>query len=494
MLRTAGFVLAAALLLLGLRALAGWMLESHLRHEAEGEQHTLQAGEPLWRWRLLQPRDLVAGRPFGNATVQADRMGLKLSSRDGQAFELGLPVLQPIDLAHWPLLRLSMRSSTPGALSLVVQPHAQEPSCMAETGAIPVGDATSLVLDLRKLDWRHGDGSPCALPATVAYLFRLRPRLPAGQTLELREAALVADPPVRLPGPTPTVDLSAGREIDLLEQLTVAPSIPAVPLVWLPREGSVESWLALRDRLRGLWPAALIVPAGAVPVAAAHEAAPAWLGWLICAVYLLLLLYSARRKTHPTWDVVAVAAGPLWLIAGLQWGLHASPPAVTAFVGALAWAGWREMQRRPAEWHWAGGKTADWLMPFALLPLALILAAVFGHGFAAPEWRHAFLYVAWAGLQQWLMLAVVLRRLERWPAGTALPILGAAALFALLHTPNAALMQLCFLAELWWAWCFLRSRRLLPIALAHAGCALLVESSLTGGVLRSLEVSARFFL
>jgi hypothetical protein len=55
-------------------------------------------------------------------------------------------------------------------------------------------------------------------------------------------------------------------------------------------------------------------------------------------------------------------------------------------------------------------------------------------------------------------------------------------------------MQLCFLAELWWAWCFLRSRRLLPIALAHAGCALLVEAGLVGSVLRSLEVSARFLL
>ena len=114
--------------------------------------------------------------------------------------------------------------------------------------------------------------------------------------------------------------------------------------------------------------------------------------------------------------------------------------------------------------------------------------------FKAPEWRHAFLYVAWASLQQWLMLAVVLRRLERWPGGSTLPILGAATLFALLHTPNGMLMQLCFVAEVCWAWCFLRSRRLLPIALAHAGCALLVESGLAGGVLRSLEVSARFFL
>jgi hypothetical protein len=57
------------------------------------------------------------------------------------------------------------------------------------------------------------------------------------------------------------------------------------------------------------------------------------------------------------------------------------------------------------------------------------------------------------------------------------------------------LMQLCFVGELWWAWCYLRSRSVLPVALAHATCALLVESGLAGGaLLRSLEVSARFFL
>ena len=63
-----------------------------------------------------------------------------------------------------------------------------------------------------------------------------------------------------------------------------------------------------------------------------------------------------------------------------------------------------------------------------------------------------------------------------------------------LHTPNGALMQLCLLAELWWAWCFRRSRALLPIAVAHTACALLVEAGLVGSLLRSLEVSARFFL
>ncbi|HMH67437.1 MAG TPA: hypothetical protein VK519_05910, partial [Pinirhizobacter sp.] len=58
-----------------------------------------------------------------------------------------------------------------------------------------------------------------------------------------------------------------------------------------------------------------------------------------------------------------------------------------------------------------------------------------------------------------------------------------------------ALMQMCFIGELWWAWCYYRGRSLVPIAVAHAACALVLEAGLAGGsYLRSLEVSARFFL
>nr|WP_225578380.1 CPBP family intramembrane glutamic endopeptidase [Rhodanobacter sp. 7MK24] len=104
------------------------------------------------------------------------------------------------------------------------------------------------------------------------------------------------------------------------------------------------------------------------------------------------------------------------------------------------------------------------------------------------------MYLSWALLQQWLMLVVVMRRLESKQVHGTFAVLLTALVFALMHTPNGALMQLCLLAELWWAWCFQRSRALLPVAAAHATCALLVEAGLEGGLLRSLEVSARFFL
>ena len=123
-----------------------------------------------------------------------------------------------------------------------------------------------------------------------------------------------------------------------------------------------------------------------------------------------------------------------------------------------------------------------------------MLVAVSGGHLKPPAPGYVLTYLLWAILQQWLMLAVVLRRLEGGRLSPAVAVLIAALVFALMHTPNGVLMQLCLLAELWWAWCFRRSRALLPVAVAHVACALLVEAGLAGGLLRSLEVSARFFL
>ena len=481
----------AALLLLGLHALARFVVETQLRHEAERKLDALTRGEPLWRWSLRQPRDLVAGRPFGHATANGTARGLRVVSRDGQPFELGLPVMTPLDLAHWPRLRVTMSpNDQAGELWLVVQAQPNEAACSAAAAAIPA-HSEGIVIDLRHLAWRRDDGGACTPPSVVAYMLRLQFRIPAGSELELRDAALLTAEPLS----SQRAAIATITSVNDLDQLASAGRpMPAAPLLLLPRTASTETWLALRDRILARWPGAVVTPAGDPLVATTQAATPPWLGWAIAAAYAVMLLQAGLRRTHPAWEFALLIAGPLWLIAGMQWGLHAFPPAAAAFVAALTWAAWRERKDRLSDWQWFSRAPWVWLAPLALIPVAWGLGAGLGHGWAAPNGRQALLYVAWASLQQWLMLAVVLRHLERWWGGTALPILATATLFALLHTPNGMLMQLCFLAELWWAWCFLRSRRLLPIALAHAGCALLVEAGLTGGLLRSLEVSARFLL
>jgi hypothetical protein len=167
---------------------------------------------------------------------------------------------------------------------------------------------------------------------------------------------------------------------------------------------------------------------------------------------------------------------------------------VTAFLGGLAYALAIERHHLSRLWRWPP-TGADWLWPLAMLPVAGLLILLYGHALRPLLPGHVIAYFAWAWLQQWLMLVVLLRRFEQILPRPGWAIVPVALVFALLHTPNGMLMQLCFVGELWWAWCYLRSRSVLPVALAHATCALLVESGLAGGaLLRSLEVSARFFL
>ena len=271
-----------------------------------------------------------------------------------------------------------------------------------------------------------------------------------------------------------------------------------MPWIALPANASAETQLALRQLVWRQRPGALILPHGDKPVAAAESGNQGRLAWAGAVGYLLALVALAwrppRRRQHRWLELAACLAGPLWLVIGLQLGLRLGLPGVLVFAGALLFAAQTEWWQRPGDWRWFGNGWRAWLLPFLMLPLALLLIAGYGGHVTPPTPGHALTYLLWAVLQQWLMLVVVLRRLGAGRLPPALAVLLTAVVFALMHTPNGVLMQLCLLAELWWAWCFLRSRALLPVAVAHAACALLLEAGLVGGLLRSLEVSARFFL
>lgn len=477
--------------------LSAWITRGKLLRDASQELTTLREGQPLWQWTLSNPSDLVAGRAFGQADVASDANGLRFTSRDGSPFELGLPLSGPVDLRHWPLLRLHLQSSAHGVLGLSYQANELSETCAAFDAIALSPGITERLIDLRALNWRTTMGASCQLPAAVSYMLRLRPQLPAHATLRLTQAALVASEPPVLPA-----HIDADAADIRLPTSHVASPLPAAiphsaPLVRLPAEASAESMLSLRDRVRQHWPAALIIPWGQ-PLSSVRAAPmPTWLDWSVCGIYLAWLLWLAWRQTrevrHPWIEIAAIAAGPLWLIAGLRWGPQLSIPGVIAFVASLVYAGQAEWRRRPVSWSWWGRSWADWLWPLVPIPVAAALTLADGHSLVRLDTVHMFAYLAWALLQQWAMLAIVMGRLQHTRLPQPVIVLIIAGLFGLLHTPNGSLMQLCLAAELWWAWRFLRSPRLLPIALAHAASALLVESGLTGHLLRSLEVSARFF-
>lgn len=488
-----GFVLLLVSLLFGLHMLAARIVAIHLHDAANRQLALIGHDQPLWHWALRQPHDLVAGRAFGSADVQAVDGGLRIASRDGSPFEIGLPVRNMLDTGHWPLLSLRGVADAPFRLGVAWQPRLGQPGCVGWQATPVAAGPLQLVLDLRHLRWQAADGGDCAAPKRIEML-RLGLVLPAHTFLRLDEVALRSDGPLPIPV-RPALQLSPDPS-KATRQLA-DPALPAALWIALPAGASAEAQLALRELVMRQRPGALILPHGDAPMTDDGTGNHGWLPWMGAIGYLLALIALgswSRRLPGSLWlETIACLAGPLWLIVGMHIGLRLTLPDLLVFAGAILFAWLAERQRRPAHWCWFGDWRA-WLMPFAMLPLALLLVVRFGHRDALPPPGHALMYLSWALLQQWLMLAVVLRRLEDNRVPHVLAALLTALAFALMHTPNGTLMQLCLLAELWWAWCFLRSRALLPAAVAHAACALLVEAGLVGGLLRSLEVSARFFL
>jgi hypothetical protein len=491
----AGYVLVAALACLALGRLAACLTAAQLLDQARQQLAQVQANRPVWQWSLRKPHDLVAGRAFGHATVVSEEGGLRITSVDGTPFELGLPIAWSVDLRHWPILQLQLQSSAPGKLGLVWQ-GAQAPGCVALAAHALAPATRSLRIDLRDLAWTGAEQAACARPG-IARMLRLRVQMPRDASLRLREVALLTTEPM-LPLQAAAIDLPAGATPRDLPQLTAPAQSWAMPLFRLPPGSSAEDLLALRDSLRAQWPAALVVAAGATPQASAAQAVPPMLARLGCLVYLLALLGLVLRpvpgRLRPWLEIAGCLAGPLWLIVGLHWGLRPTALGLAALIGALVYAVAIERRHLPRLWRWPEAG-AHWLWPLATVPVTVLLILADGHALRPLLIGHVLAYFAWAWLQQWLMLIVLQRRFEQILPRPGWAIVLVAVAFALLHTPNGRLMQLCFVGELWWAWCFARSRSVLPIALAHALCALLVESALAGGpLLRSLEVSARFFL
>lgn len=473
-----GWLLAVVVALLAFRLLASALTARYLAQEARSELVLLRAGQPLWQWRFLNPEDFVAGRAFGQARMRAGDGGVEVTSLDGTAFELGLPIARGLDLVHWPLLRLDRRTPHPVTLQVVWQMTGR-PACLS--APIAWRDAR-IDVDLRSIDTT---AAPCAL-VHRANMLRLRITMPRGQRLLLADAALLAPDPLALVPPQPALDGSS--------VVDSANPASAVPIVRLAAMASAEQLLAHRDAAVAWRPAAIVVAGDASLTKPPRTPLPPWISWFGVGAYGLALLWLSRRP-RPAWQtLLAGLLGPLILVAGLQWGQRPTLAGAAGFASALIFAAHTLRTDRSTGWRWIGPwRSAAWWWPLALVPAALLVCLVWGHALEPTPPRRALVYLGWAALQQWLILGFALGQLEKF-LPTRWAVLAAALAFALLHVPNGALMQLCFLAELWWAWCFVRQRSVLPIALAHATCALVVGAGLIGDGLRSLEVSARFFL
>ncbi|TCV97282.1 hypothetical protein EC912_101282 [Luteibacter rhizovicinus] len=443
--------------------LAAWVVGRDVVAQSERERSAYEHGRSPWEWTFRSADDLVAGRVFGHASVAGGTEGLALTGGDGSPVELGLPLIRAVDLTQLPRLRLDMSAPPGTSLRFAVRERLDGPK--VTTDAATFGpDTAPLVVPLSGLSWKDEQGHDTAAP-TRAAMFRLVLPMAPGAAITLRTATFQ-------PGSPPAPELTR----------TVA----------LPPASDAETLLRWRDTLWEGQPTTMFGPATTrLPVTAVNAG---YRDWIALALYLAGLLWLSWRppvsRPGKTLEAVAGVLGPLWLIAGMRLDAHPSVPAAVCFAAGIVFAGALAGRRRLPPWTWLGSPIAI-ALPLLAIPAATLLVALLGH---APVWPPAgriFLYVGWALLQQWLMLAVTAALLDRL-LPRPLTLLVTALTFALLHTPNGSLMQLCFIAELGWAWCFLRYRALLPVALAHAASAVLLQAGLAGGVLRSLEVSARF--
>lgn len=435
--------------------LAASVVRGALARAGAADRAAYASGASPWSWRFASTEDVVAGRAFGNATIEATIGGLTIHPNGDGRGEVGFPLSRQADLDRLNLLHLDA-DATGGTFDIAVRPVLTGELVRA---SLP-GLAPAIRLD--DLSWHDVSGNPVAPPARAAML-RLGFRLPPGDALTLRGAGLAS-----ANGPAPALGIE------------------------IPTGMTAEGLLRWRDRQQARDPLATFghdAPGTSLPSSAT---------WIAPAVYAALLVAAGvvtrRRRAPSRWSDLANAAlgvaGPLWFIAGLGLSTRPAASAVSMFALGVAYGAYLTWIQAIPRWHWRGGwRMAGW--PLIALPVAVGIAAVAGHAPAWPPIGRAALYVGWAFFQQWLMLAVVAGLLARALPRPAAVLLTALA-FALLHTPNGLLMQLCFVAELGWAWWYLHHRSLLPVAFAHAGAAIIMQACMAGGVLRSLEVSARF--
>jgi hypothetical protein len=495
----------------------------HLRNQAARALALAATAETPYRWRFRGPDDLVAGHPFELREFAFRDDGLQLQAGQ-QPFEVGMPLSRRVDLRNFPQLRLRFDSELTGELRLIVRQALRAPALSSSTTAFAKGSFEG-ALDLRALQWADAHGEATAMPETAAML-RIRFVPAEAGRLTLRDAALQRPPdyvPLDLdhppaviePGqPPPAAGPYAYRlpyETSLqdgdLATIATLRDQPSTPLLLLPQRARVEQQIALRTAVFALAPNAILLPdtqyhesfaQARAQVSGGLAPTPVNRQWQMVAAFALLLLIARMRPpARPRWrallEIVLTLAVPTWLIVGGNYdGTLHTPQTVMIglcliYAVSLSW---------PRPFRWVGNPQA-WGYAALVVAMALVIGlALMGgddHLVAAPTLRQTVRYLGWALLQQYLVSAVCT---QRWQIVTgnafAAAYLGALG-FALLHTPNAALMVATFVGGLCWCGIYLRYRALLPLAVSHAVSALLLSALLPTDILHSAEVSVRFF-
>jgi hypothetical protein len=518
------FAAACAATVAGLDFFARYEFTAHLRDQAA---HALAlaatAGTP-YQWRFRTAEDLVAGHPFGTEDFDFVDGGLRLHEAH-QPFEIGLPLQRPLDLRIFPHLQIVLDSDNGGEFRFVVREQLHSGEFVSAPVKFGAGHYEK-VSELEKIEWRTDVRDSVEPYPRAAATLRLR-FVPAGRStviirlaslqrsadfepLDLNKAPRIID--AEQPPSAANLDIyrlpyAAQPQKSELDAIVATQAASRPILVLLPQRGRVEQQIALRNAVYSQIPGAILIPEAAYvdSVAEAREITSAgtappplrmqWRGVALLALVLLAArIWPPRnQQLRSLIEILLTLAAPVWLILGGNYDGTLHTPQTVLIGITLIYAISLSM---PRAWRWNGDARA-WLSAGLVVVLALAIGLLLqgeaSHLGAAPGLRQVLRYVGWALLQQYLICAVCT---ERWRLITGNPhaavYLGALG-FALLHTPNAALMIATFIGGLCWCGLYLRYRALLPLAASHAASALILSTLLPVEILHSAEVSARFF-
>ena len=492
--------------------LARHQLRQQLDESAGATLGALTHADTPHRWSAQAPADLVAGRAFGTTDAQFVTDGFRLRSQ-GEEIQVGVVLASPMDLGRFSLIDIRLQAEGSGSIGLIVGESIDAPSCLSAVTPLLRGEA-GLTINVRNIEW-HCQGNQATPPKRAAML-RLRLDLPAKASVTIHNVqartrtnldpdSLIDLALPLLPDPRNTADFqrALARIAENADQMSW-------PILQLPIDARVEQSLEARDRIRSAIADAVIVPVGdyqtIVERAEAWRApppvtSPSRFAWLWLAGYISLLVALRLKppldqRLRASLELLAATAVPLIVVVGGFIGDNISPHVLGASIATIIFALSLLIGDAPAEPS-ARTLKRGWWVALVSVALAVALILELAHGRLPqqlPGIAQMARYLAWAAVQQFLICVIVAERIERITASSRIALLGAALIFALLHTPNGMLMQLSFVAGLIWIWNWQRHRALLANIFAHATSGLLLAASLPPQWLHSAEVSARFFL
>ena len=473
----------------GLVWVGNTLTASALITQARIEMNSWRHHSSPWHWQIQHSQDLVAGRVFGQARLQRQDGHLVVIIQSSREIELGLPLSRPANLLAASVLVLSMNSNHHLNLRLIVRESLHSAAHFAHLPQWLPGPRKQR-FELGKLHWTDASGHPLQPPHHAA-MFRLAIRALPGSRLQSITAKL------RAPGIAKIAATPSGVNAFLARH----PPYPGVPVVALPEGLQSSTMLALRSQVQSRDPAAIVVPAGQarqVYKSSSQELTyPKLLAWVLIVLTGLGMLavtrFPPQRLRQRAVLEALLACLPIVLIAfgfgsARNFGMRTGVLSALTLAFAMAISLRHPLQLAP--WHWLT-PARTWWIP-ALAPVAALALFVYFHGHS-PTPGDAARYTLWATLQQVLLQIVVARRLAYGLDNPHAAVLFTATLFALMHAPNTSLMLLTFLAGLLWTGWFLRQRGLLPVAIAHAiGAVLLQGIASQQGWLHSLAIGARY--